>query len=341
MKKLIAMLALAGVMLVGCKSTKPTYTLKLKYPPGTYLLKSFLHNSNIMGPAEGEGQKLNMDMFVDFKMTCGEALPDGSKDVKLVYLNIKYDANGVLGDESYDSKLDEDKSSPLGRFFGPMIGAELAVKLDANGQLTALSGMNEIFDKIARENPGEVGRINQFKKQFGEDYIRAVFAYCANYLPSKPVHINEPFEISSAVPVPPMGALPVKLKGLRYQADKTPDGTILTVDYDGENWSVPPSQRASSGSASAPAAADGAGEPAATEPSTKPSTRSATQGAHRTMGYAKEAGRYMFNVDKGMMTRTAMGQATEVTLPMNDQPDSPMIRISSKRLAKITITEMK
>lgn len=311
-----------AVLAVGCQQPNGgRIELKVKYPPGTYQTTMAMDSTTAMTMADlgQEPRLVSMSMLMEMRMVYGRPGADGRQEVTMTYTRIRQSTQAGGREMLYDSNNPEEQSSPLAPMYKPMLGAQFVAVIDADGKLVSLKGVDELFEKMAKENPAIAPLMNQFKKSLN---MRELFDLGSKFLPAQPVAIGETFEKQADLPVPMFGTLAITYHGRLLSVQKTPAGRIAIIDFSGKAVKAP--------AASQPAASS----PAASEPG---EPTSPFEQARLTLN---QTGQQIFNVDKGMVQEATMIQAADVESPITAGDRQGTMTMSMKQTVKLTTTEV-
>ncbi len=177
-----SLLSVSLLLCVACSAlAQDKITLKLKYLPGTYVTTmKTSQEQQITGPQKIT-QTVSMTMVME--MTVDKA-SDNGQQIHVTYKRVAQAIKGGPVEMAYDSadKKGGDEKNPMA-ILGNMVDAAIDVTLDADGKVTKVKGMNEIFDKMAKDNP-MMGA--QMKKSMGDKTVTEMFDGAAGTCPISP-----------------------------------------------------------------------------------------------------------------------------------------------------------
>ena len=204
-------------------------SFQFKYVPGTYVTTVKMQSDQqITGPQQ-MNQKMTMtmamEMVVDKPTATGQQL-------HITYRRIQQAVKGGPVEMSYDSadKAEKtDEKNPLA-VLGGLVDAAIDVTLDADGKVTKVKGMNEIWDKMAQDNPAAAG---QMKKSMGEKMLTEQLSQSARQLPTKPVAVGDSWDYSQKQDLPMGGTLDMKTTCTLKKIEQSGDHKVAVIDMTG------------------------------------------------------------------------------------------------------------
>lgn len=202
-KLILGIAAAASLLLGSCKSggKNEETVLKFNLQNGkTYSYKMVMDMNS-----EAQGQKVQSAMNFDYDIAvAGDSA--GIKTLKTTYKHMAMNMKLPTGEMTVDSDkpadnnadLQSNPSAVMGKMFAAMIGKVFVMKVDPEGKVTQISGLNEIADAMVESmNVGEdvKPRIRQmFAAQFNEANLKQTFSQAFNIFPNKPVKQGDKWE---------------------------------------------------------------------------------------------------------------------------------------------------
>lgn len=211
-------LALAGA---GCKKAEkltapstftppagPT-TLAVKWTPGETVVQhmDLKTTTDINMPGQPEPMQQETTMGQKYSLTVAKETPGGGHEVDLEFLSTRLGM--TMGDRKlldYDSTqpAGDEKTNPVAGFFGKIVGAKLEYQLDASNDVTAITGVNELMDKLVKGMPAMA--VAPLKTMFGEGYFKLLMS-SSKYLPAHPVAPGDSWPVQLKFPMELLGTL--------------------------------------------------------------------------------------------------------------------------------------
>jgi len=210
--RLAAVLAVVGFAFLSFADAQET--LKLKYPPGTYVttMKMDMDASTTLDDQDMPGQKSSMTMVME--MTYGKPDADGKQEIAIKYTKVKQSTTAGGKEMAYDSEGPADKQdSNLAGMFKPMLDAKIVAVLDAQGKVESVKGLDSMFDDMAKSNPASAGMTGEMKKSMGDESIKQMFDMPRKLLPDKPVSEGDKYDAKVDITVPFLGKLAIAYEG--------------------------------------------------------------------------------------------------------------------------------
>ena len=224
-----SLLSVSLLLCVACSAlAQDKITLKLKYLPGTYVTTmKTSQEQQITGPQKIT-QTVSMTMVME--MTVDKA-SDNGQQIHVTYKRIAQAIKGGPVEMAYDSadKKGGDEKNPMA-ILGNMVDAAIDVTLDADGKVTKVKGMNEIFDKMAKDNP-MMG--DQMKKSMGDKTVTEMFDGARRNLPDKPVAVGDKWECTQKVDSPMGGAMDIKTVYTLKKIESADGHKVAIIDVAG------------------------------------------------------------------------------------------------------------
>jgi len=272
-------------------------TLKQQYPPGTYVMtmKQDMANTTAMG---NNTMTSKMTMLMAMELTAEKPDANGQM-LHMVYKRIVMNLSGGPMSTSFDSdKEDSAEDSPMASMYRALVGATIDVTMDPNGNVTAVTGTDQMWDKMAKGNPAIAAMMGKMKEQFGEGLFKELFSQSRKMMPTNPVAVGETWTNNIKQELPVLGKVTLKQDCKLKDIQKTPAGKIAVIEFTGKMTK------------------DEAG------PTTK------EEGATPTPTLAKLdmalAGTMKLDVDTGLMTSAEMTQKGDMDMSMSSPQGEAM-----------------
>jgi hypothetical protein len=157
--------------------------------------------------SEAQGQKIKTAMNFDYDMAVtGDSA--GVKTLNTAYKRISMNMSLPTGEMAFDSDKPADgavdlQKNPMGvmnKMFGAMVGKSFTMKVDPEGKVIAISGLNEMGDAMVN-SMGLNGEMKMqarqmFDQQFNEENMKQTFSQAFNIFPNKEVKVGDKWEKS-------------------------------------------------------------------------------------------------------------------------------------------------
>lgn len=184
-------------------------TLRINWMPGkTYTYENVTRMvQDITVPTMPAPMKQEMDQVQEFTMAVSEVEADGSKKLAMQILAMKQEIKmGPQTMMKYDSKApaEDNASNPLGAVLGKLVGAKMAVTLDAEGKVRTVEGLNELLTSIdpEKKTPFPV---------FTEDSVKQMMGHAQAQLPDKPVKPGDKWTSNNTTAIPGIGNVEITM----------------------------------------------------------------------------------------------------------------------------------
>lgn len=215
MRKII--LALSGLMLLvgmismqSCQSTKSSTAaklLKFNFEKG----KGYDYEMSMSIDQEVKGQPIAMDMSYYYSMD----VTDENADVKTITtkidrfkmnmgvmgMNIKVDTDEPLSTDASDSSALKNPMQMVNRVFGAIKGQEFSMKVNSEGKVLEVNGMEEMAKRLVDSmglDEGEKEKVlEQFSQQFNAEKMKSQFERTWYIFPNKEVKVGDKWERNS------------------------------------------------------------------------------------------------------------------------------------------------
>jgi len=234
MRRNTVIVAVLLVSAAGAFAAGEKITLKPKYLPDTYLT-TMTTDMNIVTEM-APGQSIDQDMKMVMVMETTVDKPDAKGQMMHVtYKRVKQSVTSPFMIMLFDSEDPDGQSSPMASTWKAMLDKTLHVTLDPKGKVIEITGMEKMWDEMARGNPAMAPMVNNMKKQFGDKMIKDMFGQAEKMMPKKPVARGETWIVDIDVPMPMMGqGTKLRQKCTLKAIEITPAGKVAVVGFVGK-----------------------------------------------------------------------------------------------------------
>lgn len=225
-----------GTWTVGClvalaamaAAQAQTVALKARYEPGTYVMttKFDMDSTSTMSSGQSVNQKMKMMMVAEIE--AGQRDADGTQTVRLTFKRAVQSVEGGGMAMAYDSADPSSGHPMLGAGLTPMLNRPTVVKMDANDKVASASGMDEVWEDLAADNPAMA---KGMKEQFGNRYVSHMVNWAADMMPSGPVAAGSSWDADRKETVPMLGEVQVKQKCTLKEIKSTPGGKVAVIAF--------------------------------------------------------------------------------------------------------------
>lgn len=200
-KLMPAMLALAlGLSLPGCGKPEKV-ELKLKWPTGSRALQTldFQQTVDTFVPGRPAPIQQQMTLRQRYEVTFAKDLPDGGHQVELEFLGTQMTGRAGDTDLNFDTSQ-PGTGGPLGAAFQKLVGAKVALILDAGNEVQRIEGM----DDIQRRKSGAADPAGILKSLFTEESFKQMMNDNRN-LPDRPVRPGDSWPVRTEIVMGELG----------------------------------------------------------------------------------------------------------------------------------------
>lgn len=206
-------------------------TLKIKYPPGKFEMvgDQKMKIDMTMKPKGGEPRDQAMDQRMQQWMGLDVSGPDaqGNTTMTMRFKRFRQEMKGgpinMVLDTNDKAAL---AANPAGQVFAAMLETELTMRMDRDGNVLEVKGMDEMWDRIALGNPQMAQMAAQLKQQFGGKTMAKMHTQAMQMAPKEPVGVGAVWYSDMKMPMPVLGEMTVDTKYKLISANKTDAGTI-------------------------------------------------------------------------------------------------------------------
>ncbi len=205
----VALIVCIAIVFNACKSEEK---LALKFAPE--VAKKYEMTMSTIQDIEMEqmGQKMNIKntIAMTYEMLVKEKDANNNIVIISTFKKIKFVSNNPSGEMGYDSEKEVDTSNMFSmmfaKIFGGMINEKITIVVSETGEVTKVTGMAAIFDKMTSTNgfdtmPGAAESLASFKDQFSDEQFKKNFDESFNILPKTDIAIGETWEIDNNINV--------------------------------------------------------------------------------------------------------------------------------------------
>lgn len=176
--------------------------LRLKLNKGDRFKMEMINKQSISQEIMGQKQDMTQAFRYVYSFEVLEKNKDGLADVKVTFLEVDINMKSSLGETSYKSSDPPEEISPQLQIFAFMVGQSYAMKINTQGKVQTISGVDEMMDKlieameISEDSVGQILR-NNLKSQYGDSSVKADMESMFSIYPQKPVRIGDSWSNTS------------------------------------------------------------------------------------------------------------------------------------------------
>ncbi|MDR2438080.1 MAG: DUF6263 family protein [Planctomycetaceae bacterium] len=200
------------------------YTLKPRYPQGTYEMKTEMDMD--MKIKIGEQIIPNHQIQSQYQEIIAEAVePDGLQQVntELKRIVLKQIINGR--EMFFDSAVENTRNSPL-KMLGVIVGLKTTITFDQDSKIVKIEGLDEFLEKNSQSLPKQV--VEQLKKLLSKEVFTKTFDILREAMPQQPVAVGEQWKSENISEIPFMGKVKTKQTNTLKEIQSV-DGKELAV----------------------------------------------------------------------------------------------------------------
>ncbi|MDR2756612.1 MAG: DUF6263 family protein [Planctomycetaceae bacterium] len=177
------------------------YTLKNRYPQGTYEMKTEMDMD--MKIKIGEQIIPNHQIQSQYQEIVVEAVePDGLQQVNTEIKRIVLKQIINKQEMFFDSADEKSQNSPL-KMLGVMIGLKTTMTFDQDSKIVKIEGLDEFLEKSSQSLPKQVSE--QLKKLLSKQAFTKTFDILREAMPQQPVTVGEQWKSESISEIPFIG----------------------------------------------------------------------------------------------------------------------------------------
>jgi len=213
-----AILGLAGPSSLGAE--KVTLKHKFRKGPVTRLVTTIDMAIEMTMPDVGlpempKDMKVNTTQTYEMLYRVSDAEPNGNTTIEITFDRFKQAIDMNETKMEFDSKdPDRDKDNPLAKplssVFKSLIGCKYTVRLDKDGRVAEVKGLDEIWNTLGEGKTPQAVR-DEMRKMFGDKQLNKMMSdFMGKDLPPHPVAIGESWTLDERLDVPMFGGVQTK-----------------------------------------------------------------------------------------------------------------------------------
>jgi len=134
----------------------------------------------------------------------------------------------------YDSDSRDDPKSPLASIYRPLLETAISFEITPDGGIRNIRGLDELWERLARENPRLAPLAEQMKKQFGPQLIENVVVQGADFYPNHPVGAGDSWTAQSWIEAPLIGRMDIQQNVTLTELRQAQDGPLARLNVTGK-----------------------------------------------------------------------------------------------------------
>lgn len=181
----------------------PRIAIKQAYRPGTFaiVMKSDVDQTIQIS---GRTQQTKTAQEMHAKMVVAKPDAKGITTVTITYTRMKVSNPPMVNVDTADP--DSLKNSPVGSIYAGLLQAKIVMTVDKDGKVVKVTGLEEMWDNMARTEPRLAPVLNNIKKQMGNQMVKDLVGSGKDMLPAKPVGPGAIWHTKATRTVPLVGA---------------------------------------------------------------------------------------------------------------------------------------
>jgi len=213
--------------------SEPRVSLSIKYPPGKYEMVQSRDMSTkgtvrVGDRKQAQNSNQKMTQWGEINVTPDT---DGKSTMTMEFKRIRQETkggpmSGVL-DTADPGSLSDNRAAKV---LTAMTGTRITMKCDANGKVTNVSGMNDMWDRVGREDPQFRPMVGQLKTATGDKAMGDLINKSQEYLPKEPVGVGAVWYAQFNMPVPIAGDMGCEAKCKLISLKPGAAGRIATIE---------------------------------------------------------------------------------------------------------------
>ncbi len=193
----LSVLILIWPVLSSC--TNEAISIELNLKKGQVIKQDMIMVQKITQKIMGRAQNIDQEVGLGFVQVVDEVDSDGQYHMKCTFDSIRQETKMPPPAPSikYDSReTDESSTSPQAQILGVLLGQSFKMKINRRGEVTDVSGIDKLFDKMLEvvdmPSPQLAEMMKkQLKSQFGDEQIMSMFGCNMAFYPEKPVKVGD------------------------------------------------------------------------------------------------------------------------------------------------------
>ena len=229
-----AVVALAVSAASAAEGTGDKVLLKQKFTPGVWLMTTSMKLDQAV-TIDGTPQPARqlVQTFV-WSLDIGQPDKDGVKTIQIALKQAKQSVARGAETASYDSTGPAEKQEPqFARSLGPVLKAKIKATVGADGKVASVTGLNEIWDALAKDTPDAATFATQMKAQMGDSNIKDLLGKPAEMLPEKAVGVGDEWPPTLKFVMPAGAESEVKQTCKLQEVQTATAGKVAVIQYEG------------------------------------------------------------------------------------------------------------
>jgi hypothetical protein len=201
------------------------------YEPGTYVMtvKMDMDQVTTMSTGQVTNQKIQMMMVMELEAGAKDA--QGAQVLTTTFKRASQSLTGGPISMAYDSANPQGGNPMFASLYRAMLDKPIQMKLNKDGKVTDLSGLDAIWDAMAAENPSMALMAKNMKEQMGDTYLSQMMDLGRRMAPSSPVAVGDSWESDQPLNLPMIGPIQVKQTCTLKRVKDSPQGPVAVIAF--------------------------------------------------------------------------------------------------------------
>jgi len=179
--------------------------------------------------------KQHMEQTLVARIDVGEPRANGDRVIEITYTRIKQEVKRGGETLSYDSAGEPAKQNQvLAKAYKPLLAIHIKVVLGPAGEVKEVTGLEEFWKKLGKENPGAAATFKDMQKQMGDQLVKELISKARDLMPAGGAAVGQTWKVNKNVGVPFVGEVKLvqdcKLTAVKH----TEAGEVAVIDYKGK-----------------------------------------------------------------------------------------------------------
>lgn len=228
--KLLTLAVVASLGLFVSAFAQEKTEIKALPEPGTYVVETNMDMdmTTTMGGNAMQSIPSRNRIVTVMEMDVAPADAEGRRVYKTTYKRFAMTTDSQGMSMAYDSADPTKRSHPASNVLQNMIDQEVELTVSAEGELTDITGLEEMFEKMAQDTPELAASTDQMKQQMGEQMHNQLLVG-SQMLPAEPVAKGETWELTTKQSMAMLGEMDINYK----MTLRDIVGGVAIVDFEG------------------------------------------------------------------------------------------------------------
>lgn len=210
-----------------------TYRLRTGYAPGHWVFTQALESRSdiTVDGAPRPGQEVDQTMVLDVRVA--EAAEGPGRTVALSFRGIRQRVRVGKHEMTFDSEGPAEKNSErLAGILRPMLNARIVIRLDAEGKVAEVSGLDAMWEKITERNKSLAPLLTEMRKSLGDAMVRNLLVRANVLMPGKEVAVGDSWQAATELPIPMVGPVQAEYRCTLAKVDPSAAGEAV-IGFEG------------------------------------------------------------------------------------------------------------